>query len=371
MTEHLIIGGGVYGCALAWELTRRGAGCRLLESKTVASGASGGPGRRGVRANGRDPREIPLIRRAREIWPSLHEALGVAPLFERSGHLLLIERPEDLLEAEARVSLQNRMGVPSRLLGKEETRELEPAVSDAVCGAIHCPDDGVADHTATTRAYGEAAKAAGAVIEEGVAAKRLIVEGARVIAVETAEGASHPVTGHLFVLANPAVRALLAPRLDLPLWNLAFQALLSAPIEQVPFRHLIGHAHRTLSLKSEAGSRVMISGGRLGRWDEARQSGTTIDSEIAANVADAVAVYPSLAGLEIEVADAGHLESLSPDGVPVIDRLPGVENATFATGWCGHGWAIAPAVAPLLVDWALDGERPEALAPFVHRRFET
>ncbi len=369
MTEHLIIGGGVAGCAVARELTRRGAGCRLLEAKTIASGASGGPGRRGVRANGRDPREIPLIRRAREIWPSLHEALGVAPLFERSGHLLLIERPEDRLEAEARVALQSRMGIPSRLLGKEETRELEPAVGDAVCGAVHCPDDGVADHTATTRAYGEAAKAAGAVIEEGVAAGRLIVEGARVVAVETADGASHAVAGHLFVLANSAVRDLVAPWLELPLWNLAFQALLSAPIDPVPFRHLIGHAHRTLSLKAEAGNRVMISGGRLGRWDEERRTGMTIDSEVAANVADAVAVYPSLAGLEIEVADAGHLESLSPDGVPIIDRLPGVENAVFAAGWCGHGWAIAPAVAPLLVDWALDGEQPAALAPFAAGRF--
>lgn len=369
MAENLIIGGGVYGAAVAWELASRGAGCRLLESKRIASGASGGPGRRGVRANDRDPREIPLMRQARALWPSLHETLGVPPLFERTGHLLLIERAEDLAEAEARVAMQNNMGISSRLLSVEQLHELEPQVGQQVRAAIHCPDDGVADHTATTRAYAAAAEKAGAIIEEGVEAVRLVTKGARAVAAETADGSQYPVTDRLFILANSGVRSLVAPQLDLPVWSLAFQVLLSAPLGDMPIRHLVGHAHRTLSLKAEAGNRLMISGGRLGQWDEERGTGAIIDSEVAANVADAVAVYPGLQSLEVELADAGHLEALSPDGVPIIDRLPGLENAFFATGWCGHGWAIAPAVAKLLADWALEGERPAALAPFACGRF--
>ena len=161
---------------------------------------------------------------------------------------------------------------------------------------------------------------------------------------------------------------MLAPYVDLPTWNLPFQVLLSKPLADVPIRHLIGHAHRTLALKAEAGNRVMISGGRLGHWDEKRDAGTVIEREVAANVADAVVTYPALQGLEIETADAGHLESVSIDGVPIIDRVPGLANAHVATGWSGHGWAIAPAVTKLLVDWALEGERPPALAPFSFAR---
>lgn len=369
MTENLIIGGGVYGCALAWALVKRNVGCHLIEAKSIASGASGGPGRRGVRANGRDPREIPLMRQAQALWPTLHETLGADSLFERTGHLLLIERAEDLAEAEARVSLQNQMGIASELLSAGKLRELEPEVGEQVRAAIFCPDDGVADHTATTCAYAEAARQAGATIEEGLSARRLVVDGARVVAVEIEDGDPIPVADRLFVLANGGARDLLADRLALPLWSLAFQVLLSVPLDAVPIRHLVGHAHRTLSLKAEAGNRVMISGGRLGHWDHETRSGATIESEVAANVADAVAVYPSLEGLEIERADAGHLEALSLDGVPIIDRLPGLENAYVGTGWCGHGWAIAPAVAELLADWTPEGKRPAPLAPFACSRF--
>ena len=370
MAETLIIGGGVYGAAVAWGLVSRGTGCRLLEAKHVAAGASGGPGRRGVRANGRDPREIPLMRLAYTLWPSLHEDLKVEPLFERTGNILLIERPEDLAEAEVMVAVQNRMGIPSQLLLGDHVRDFEPHVGDQVCAAVLCPGDGAADHTATTKAYAAAARAGGAVIEEGARAERLIAKDGRAIAIETHDGVRIPVEGDIFLLANSGVRDLVTDYIELPVWSLAFQVLLSAPLDEIPIRHLVGHAHRTLSLKAEPGNRIMISGGRLGRWDEARQTGEALAGEVAANVADAVATYPSLEGIEIEVADAGHLEALSLDGVPIIDRVPGLANAYMATGWTGHGWAIAPAVAQLLVDWALDGDRPDALAPLAYSRFE-
>ena len=54
MAENLVIGGGVFGTGVALEIAKSGRGVRLLEKQKIASGASGGPGRRGVRANGRD-----------------------------------------------------------------------------------------------------------------------------------------------------------------------------------------------------------------------------------------------------------------------------------------------------------------------------
>lgn len=59
-----VIGGGVYGAGVAWELARRGVEALLLEARQIACGASGGVGKQGVRANGRDLRELPLMRLA-------------------------------------------------------------------------------------------------------------------------------------------------------------------------------------------------------------------------------------------------------------------------------------------------------------------
>jgi sarcosine oxidase, subunit beta len=49
--EFVIVGGGIYGAATAWSLARRGADVLLLETTAMAAGASGGLGKRGVRAN--------------------------------------------------------------------------------------------------------------------------------------------------------------------------------------------------------------------------------------------------------------------------------------------------------------------------------
>ena len=365
----LIIGGGVYGAAVAWHLARRGEAVELLEAKTVASGASGGPGRRGVRANCRDHRELPLMARARALWPALHEQLGTEPLFEQTGHLQLIERPVDMPRAETRAALQSRFGIPTSYLCEAEMRELEPDVAPFVRAALHCPGDGVAFHATTTRAYAEKAMQAGATIREGVSVERLVTRAGKVVAVATTEGNEIPVPGRLFILANAGVRRLVGPWLDLPTWNLCLQVLVSKPLTKNPVRHLVGHASRTLSLKREPDGRLMISGGRLGDWDHDTGIGKPIQSEIEANVADAVAVYPSLEGIGIEAADTSHLEADSIDGIPVIDALPGNPHVIYAAGWTGHGWAIAPAVTELLAQWALEDRRPDLLAPFSFGRF--
>ena len=367
----LIIGGGVYGAAVAWHLAKRGEAVELLEAKTVASGASGGPGRRGVRANCRDHRELPLMARARRIWPELHETLGTEPLFEQTGHLQLIERPVDLPRAQSRAALQTRFGIPTSFLSEAEMRELEPGVAPFVQAALHCPGDGVAFHARTTKAYAEMAVKAGATIREGVKVERLVTRDGKVVAVATADGDEIPVPGRLFILANSGVRSLISPWLDLPTWNLALQVLVSKPLTDNPVRHLVGHASRILSLKREPDGRLMISGGRLGFWNHATGRGTPIPEEVAANVADAVAVYPALKGIEIDAADTDHLEADSIDGIPVIDRLPGNPHVIYAAGWTGHGWAIAPAVTELLADWALEDRRPDLLAPFAFGRFAT
>ncbi len=370
MAEFVIVGGGVYGTATAWHLARAGAEVTVLERKAVASGASGGPGRRGVRANGRDHRELPLMRAAFPLWEGLDEVLGCDGLFERTGNLRLTRRAQDLPAARAQAAMQNRAGIETHVLDARQVRELEPHVEADTLGAIFCPGDGAADHTRTTRAYAAAAGRAGARIREGVEAVEVIDDGARATGVRTADREVVEAASGVILLSNWSVGDLLDPWAAFPVWSEAFQALLSRPLADMPVRHVVGHASRTLSLKPEAGNRLMISGGHRGHYDLESHVGTALSAAIAANVAEAVATYPALAGIEIETADAGHLESVSLDQIPVIDQAPGCESLWFATGWCGHGWAIAPVVADLLARFVVEGNRPGLLAPFALSRFD-
>jgi sarcosine oxidase subunit beta len=369
LTEFVIVGGGVYGAGVAYWLAEQGADVRLLEAKKIGNGASAGPGRRGTRANGRDLRELPLVRIAHEMWPSLHERLGVSPFFERSGHLMLIEREQDFAVGEARALLQNQFGTETHVLNKGEVLEREPDLGDSILGALYCPLDGASDHTAVTHAFSDAARRAGANISENTRVERLEIDKGRAIALMTCEGERVEIGRNLFILANAGVDRLVQDRVKLPIWSRTFQVMITEPIKELRLKHLIGHMSRTLALKTEAGSRVMISGGLPGVWDAETETGKTIERSIRANFADAVAVYPSIGEVGIETTDADHLESSAIDSIPVIDLVPGASNAIYAAAWCGHGWAIAPSVTRMLADWAMSGKRPELLAPFSHARF--
>ena len=371
MADFVIVGGGVYGCGVAWHLAKQGAEVLLLEAKTIASGASGGLGKRGVRANGRHLHELPLMQMAYNIWPTLHEELDGFTGYERNGHLLLYEREPDFRKAAAQVWLQNQKGVSSRLIEKAELHEMEPYLSEGVFAALYCPNDGVADHTATTHSFAAAARKLGAEIQEATAVASLERQGERVTAVITATDERIPVNHTLLLLSNLHVAQIAQAELSLtlPLWWRLPQVMLTEPVDPMPLRHLIGHAHRTLAMKSNPGGEVMISGGWRGRWNPDINKGETQPDQVAGNLAEAVAVYPCLAGIGVQEATADRWETETIDNIPIIGRLPGATNMLVGTGWSGHGWAIAPAVTQLLADWALQGNVPELLRPFTYNRF--
>ncbi len=333
MVDFLVVGAGVYGAATAWWLARGGATVRVLDERAIACRASGGPGRRGVRANGRDARELALMRRAYEDWPLLHEVLDAAPFYERTGHLLLAETESDVERLTAQAWLQRQHGIRSEVLDGSAARAQEPGLSRDVRAAVFCPDDGVAEHAATTRAYAAAAQRLGAEISVGVRVRAIEARGDRAIGVITSAGERIGAGHGVLVLTNSAVRGLVRPWQELPVWNVCLQVLISAPMAHRPFRCLTGHLSRTVSLKLQGEDRVMISGGWRARWDEAAEVGVSLPASVEGNVAEAVHVYPALAGMRIETVDAGHLESYcrcSGPGAQLLRRGPTDRRAATA-----------------------------------------
>ena len=371
MADFVIVGGGIYGCAIAWELAKRGADVHLLEARTIASGASGGLGKRGVRANGRDLRELPLMRLAYEQWSTLHEQLDGLTGYERMGHLWLIERDQDYAGAAARAWVQEQQGIPTQLIEAAELPALQPYLSEQVIAALYCPLDGVADHTQTTRSYATAAQKLGATIQEQTPVTKLERQGDQVTAIITENDELIPVGKQVLLLSNHHVLNFVRDHLDitLPIWPMLPQVMATEPVTPMPVKHLIGHASRTLAIKPLPTNQVMISGGWRGRWNADAGRGETLPDQVEGNRQQAIAVYPVLADVPIAEAKADRLETITADGIPIIDRLPGAENMIVAAGWSGHGWAIAPAVALLLADWALTGKQPDLLNPFSYQRF--
>lgn len=374
--QYMIIGGGVHGCAAAWELASAGGDVLLLEAEAVASGASGGFGRRGVRGNRRDLREVPLMRDAHRRWPVLADRLEGPTGFVRTGGLHLIEQETTgtrggRVAAHTHAAVQSRLGLPTEVLDRESLLEYEPTIGPGIRAALLSPLDGTADHGATTRSYAAAAREHGATLAEGVRAASVERSGGRVTAVSTDAGDRITVGEALLILNNTGAPELLRSGfgVEAPIWRILPQALRMTGDGLPALSHLIGHDHRSLAMKALDDGSLMISGGWRGRWDAASGRGATVPEQVEGNLGAASAVFPALHGRTPAAAEAGAAESCSADEIPVIDRVPGAENAWVATGWTGHGFAIAPAVAPALADWVRSGVRPSVLAPFAFDRF--
>ncbi|MER7604744.1 FAD-binding oxidoreductase [Nocardioides sp. NPDC127503] len=367
--DFIVVGGGLYGAALTYELVERGSSVVLLEGGRLAERASGGPGKRGVRATLRNSRELPFIREALELWPHLSDRLGADCGFERLGGLTLISpMPEvgeiGLAQARAHEELQRAHGIDTRFLGSEELQNVQPGINADELGALHCPDEGIASQKLTTQAYAAAARRAGAAVLEQSMVEE-VGSGPRPWA-QVRGGRRLHARRAVILAANYGTNALLerSGQKPLPLWTMVPQVLMYRAKENYQPKHLIGHLQQKLAIKPLADGITMISGGMRGKWDAGEESGTTVSRMIETSLNIATTALPALAGGELLEAHASLPETYTPDGLPYIDYIDSDSQVFVAAGWHGHGFAIAPSMASHIADWLSTGRKPSVLNPF-------
>ena len=71
-------------------------------------------------------------------------------------------------------------------------------------------------------------------------------------------------------------------------------------------------------------------------------------------------VYPPVASVKVARGWAG-LEAFTPDDLPVLGPVPSLDGLLIAAGFCGHGFALAPAVGDVLARLACGRDAREDL----------
>jgi glycine/D-amino acid oxidase-like deaminating enzyme len=84
---------------------------------------------------------------------------------------------------------------------------------------------------------------------------------------------------------------------------------------------------------------------------------------------DAGALFPQLEGVRSIERWAGMIE-VTPDEIPVLGPVGGVEGLFLATGFSGHGFGFGPAAGFVMAQLARGEEPVVDLAPFRLARFE-
>ncbi|HEV8403862.1 MAG TPA: FAD-binding oxidoreductase [Candidatus Limnocylindrales bacterium] len=229
--DVIVVGGGIVGCSTAYFCAREGMGVTLLERRTIGYGASGrNPGWLWLHC--RTPGfALDVSRAGRKLYPELLAELPGGFEFRPSGGLMYFMTPDQGAVFEAFVAARQADGLDIELIDGAEVRRLVPPIRDDVLGASYCSEDAQIVTSTVVEALIRGARAEGATIREDVAVERLILDGERVVGVETDGGRF---TGDAVVIATGAwTTRLLAPAgIDVPIGGERLQLVSTVPQPQ-------------------------------------------------------------------------------------------------------------------------------------------
>ena len=409
----VVVGGGVVGLCTAYYLAEAGLEVEVVERRALGSGASRGnagwvclshstpvpaPGvvRYALRSLGRPDsplylRPLPdpaFVRWLWRFWRSstpaafrrgysaiaelnrttfdLFDGLGAAGVetgLTRPGMVHAFLSPA---EARHHLAVQRQMAhgrypLPDDVVTGDEARLLDPALSSRVRAAYLVEGEGVVDPEAFARALGEALAASGVKIHENTDATGFRTEGNHVTALRTATG---EIPCSAVVIAAGMRSSALLGSLGHPLPLQAGKGYsFSVDLDPAP-RHTLYFGERR-AVASPIGVTT-----RIGGTMELSGNNNRLDWRRIVAVALASRHY-----LGRWFDDPDDLVSLIrdpwvggrpflPDGLPVVDRVPGHDNAFAATGHGMLGVTLGPVTGHHLAAYVRTGRRPDVLTPF-------
>ena len=368
-TDVAIVGGGVIGCSIAYQLTKLGVKCAVLERRTFGAGASGATA--GVISPLRhvDPDVRPMWQlgmRSLELFPQLAAELtraGIDPEFRQTGVLKLAFSEEQATELHDEVEWQQALGIGVEWLDADDVLHRERGVNHDVLGGVNSPMAGYVRGQRLVDALVQAATRLGADCRYSVEVAGLMREGHRVIGVETSAGPFY--AGHVVLAAGPwtGLKGRWLPAetgIEVPVRPVKGERVLLRKPGLLP-RHTVHNFHGYVV--PWADGNVLVAATRIeGRFDEQVTAGG-----VAELIASARLSYPGLADAVFVEARAG-VRPATPDGMPVLGPVPGIEGLSIAAGHDAVGVMLSPATAELVSQYILDGNA-EPLRPFSLERF--
>jgi glycine oxidase len=361
----IVVGGGVIGCATAWELAKAGCAVTLLERTTPGAEASGAAA--GMLAPLSESAATAFHDLAAASWrlypavaEELRERTGIDVEHVTRGTIYPLFTAEDVLEAEARATraLGSEFGIEA--WDRAEVHAREPALSPKVSGAMFVRADHWVNNQRLVVAYAQAAVSAGVVLETGCSVTRIIVEDGRARGVVTER---ERLEADVVLLAAGAWTAALAATFGawLPVEPRRGQMVALAHVPPV-VRHCLHGDHVYLVPRPSGELLVGATVERVGF-----QRAVTAEG-IAGLLQAAIDLVPALAVLAIIRTWYG-FRPWAPDSLPILGPWPDIEGLWVATAHFRNGILLAPITARVMSAWILTGRPPMALSDFLPDRF--
>lgn len=224
-SQIAVVGGGIIGLSVAWELARRGGRVFLYERDTLACGATNVAAGMLAPVSEADPAERELLDlglASAAAWPDFaarledDAGLSAGALVRTEGTLLVARDADEGRWLSREAELRRGLGLPCELLTPTQARKLEPDLAPGLRGALSAPGDLSVDPRQVAEALEAAALNAGVALHvghelSGIDDPRLVAAGRIVVCTgawpfpgaDREATRTHPVKGQLLVLRDP------------------------------------------------------------------------------------------------------------------------------------------------------------------------
>jgi glycine oxidase len=366
--DAVIVGAGVAGSAVAFELSRAGMKVRLLDRQKPAGEASWAAA--GMLATtpegpGMEPL-VPLGRASLALYPEFAEAVeaasGMRVGFRPQGALVaFFGSSADHHQGEFLAALA-RFDLPGQPLTPEEALRHEPRLSPKVGAAVWLAQEASIDNRALGRALAVAAERQGAEVRTGVEVESLFLEGNRCRGVLAA--GEKILAGHVLIAAGCYSAGIghvarYAPTRPARGQMVAIEAGAALPdsVLRSMGEHLVGYLVPRADGRLLAGSTMESAG-----FDKSQTPGG-----LRAILDAAVEMIPALERAPVLETWSG-LRPDTPDHLPILGPTD-IEGLSIATGHFRDGILLAPITARLARQWMLGQPTDLPLEPFSPLRF--
>ena len=381
--DVIIIGGGIIGCSIAWQLRKLGKSVLVLERRDVASGSGGASdGVVGYHTKKPGP-QMDLAVQSIAMFDSLVEELGEEVDFHATSGGM--QPAEDKLQWDVLsqiASEQRESGVDIRMISIDEALALEPNLNPKLYGALYCPTSAKINALKLTLAFSHAAKRLGAVIQTETEVTGFIICQGQVKGVKTNRGeyysdviinACGSWAGAVSVLAG----------LDIPIRPRKGQLAVTEPVgffmkatiqcalyNIIKFRPEAVTDQSALRLGASLSIEQTLDGGMIigGTREFAGFEKENTLEAVDVMMKRAIRFFPRLEHVDVIRFFSG-FRPYTPDGLPLLGETAQLKGFYLAAGHEGDGIALAPITGKLIAEQVAFGQSSYNIDLFSPNRF--
>ncbi len=369
--DIVVIGGGIMGLAIAYNLAKLGAGDIVVVDRNYLCGGASGRNGGGVRAQWSSEANVRLMQESIKMCREFAREMKINVWFRQGGYLFLTRDEEKRRALEKSVKVQNECGLATRMLTPKEAQKIVPELdvgsgTSAITAASFNADDGVVFPWPFVWGFARAAEKLGVRVLTFTDVVGFETKGKAITGVVVKKTATKTAT-ETATLGKTETRTIRTSRVvnAAGAWSPEIARMLGVELPNTPHRHEICSteplkpwlgplvADLTDGLYFSQSTRGEIVGG-IGQ--ERVPHGIDQNSSFAflgIYARSLTRACPVLGNVKVLRQWAGCYD-ITPDANPIVGPVDDVAHFYQASGFMGHGFMMAPVVGKLIAQYIVE-----------------